>query len=105
MPVCTVDKKTKWFFSHSENYKETLLQGKLLYFIFSPNKANVFYSGCVVVEVRDYRQSQTTSSYDSNYVLLQPTYQVSHKNTQVVVVVVVVTAIIIIIIMHKESFI
>lgn len=43
-------------------------------------QANIFYSGCVIVEVRDYRHSPTGNSYDSNYVLLRPTYQV-HKNT------------------------
>ena len=43
-------------------------------------QANIFYSGCVIVEVRDYRHSPTGNSYDSNYVLLRPTYQV-HKIT------------------------
>ncbi|XP_055958940.1 transcription factor SPT20 homolog isoform X1 [Patella vulgata] len=35
---------------------------------------NVFYSGCVVIEVRDYRRS-TSGSHDSQYVLLRPTSQ------------------------------
>ncbi|GFN75635.1 transcription factor spt20 homolog [Plakobranchus ocellatus] len=35
---------------------------------------NVFYSGCVVVEVRDYRRS-TNGSHDTQYVLLRPSAQ------------------------------
>ncbi|XP_056012518.1 transcription factor SPT20 homolog isoform X2 [Ostrea edulis] len=35
---------------------------------------NVFYSGCVILEVRDYRRS-ITGSYDTQYVLLKPTPQ------------------------------
>ncbi|KAK3738279.1 hypothetical protein RRG08_039688 [Elysia crispata] len=35
---------------------------------------NVFYSGCVVVEVRDYRRS-ATGSHDTQYVLLRPSAQ------------------------------
>ncbi|KAL8573386.1 hypothetical protein ACOMHN_032401 [Nucella lapillus] len=34
----------------------------------------VFYSGCVIVEVRDYRRS-APGSYDSHYVLLRPSAQ------------------------------
>ena len=40
-------------------------------------QANVFYNGCVIVEVRDYRCSVNPSSYDTSYVLLRPTCQVS----------------------------
>ncbi|XP_048589429.1 transcription factor SPT20 homolog isoform X2 [Nematostella vectensis] len=39
------------------------------------SQANIFYSGCVIVEVRDYRQNLSSSSYDTKYVLLRPTYQ------------------------------
>ena len=39
-------------------------------------QVNVFYSGCVILEVRDYRRS-ITGSYDTQYVLLKPTSQVS----------------------------
>ncbi|XP_059178959.1 transcription factor SPT20 homolog isoform X2 [Physella acuta] len=35
---------------------------------------NVFYSGCVIVEVRDYRRS-ATGSHDTQYVLLRPSPQ------------------------------
>ncbi|GFS12113.1 transcription factor SPT20 homolog [Elysia marginata] len=35
---------------------------------------NVFYSGCVVVEIRDYRRS-ATGSHDTQYVLLRPSAQ------------------------------
>lgn len=43
--------------------------------LLEKSQANIFYSGCVIVEVRDYRHSPTGNSYDSNYVLLRPTYQ------------------------------
>ena len=39
-------------------------------------QANIFYSGCVIVEVRDYRHCPAGGTYESNYVLLRPTYQV-----------------------------
>ncbi|XP_064634340.1 transcription factor SPT20 homolog isoform X1 [Lineus longissimus] len=35
-------------------------------------QANLFYNGCVIVEVRDYRRS-TNGSFDSKHVLLKPT--------------------------------
>ncbi|XP_013072746.1 transcription factor SPT20 homolog isoform X1 [Biomphalaria glabrata] len=35
---------------------------------------NVFYSGCVIVEIRDYRRS-ATGSHDTQYVLLRPSPQ------------------------------
>lgn len=37
-------------------------------------QVNVFYNGCVIVEVRDYRRS-TSGGYDTQYVLLKPTQQ------------------------------
>ncbi|XP_078369298.1 uncharacterized protein LOC144653225 [Oculina patagonica] len=43
--------------------------------LLEKSQANIFYSGCVIVEVRDYRHSPTGNTYDSNYVLLRPTYQ------------------------------
>ena len=39
-------------------------------------QANLFYSGCVIAEVRDYRRS-VDNSYDTQYVLLRPTMHVS----------------------------
>ena len=39
---------------------------------------NVFYNGCVIVEMRDYRQSfQISNCCDTSYVLLKPTNQVN----------------------------
>ncbi|XP_074650481.1 uncharacterized protein LOC141905506 isoform X2 [Tubulanus polymorphus] len=37
-------------------------------------QANIFYSGCVIVEIRDYRRS-TNNLCDSRHVLLRPTTQ------------------------------
>ncbi|KAK3099204.1 hypothetical protein FSP39_000975 [Pinctada imbricata] len=37
-------------------------------------QVNVFYSGCVIVEVRDYRRS-TNGDFDAQHVLLKPTPQ------------------------------
>ena len=37
---------------------------------------NVFYSGCVIVELRDYRRT-TDGTFDSQHVLLRPTSHVS----------------------------
>lgn len=38
-------------------------------------QVNVFYNGCVILEVRDYRRS-TIGSFESQYVLLKPNAQV-----------------------------
>lgn len=38
-------------------------------------QVNVFYSGCVILEVRDYRRSGDLSRYETDYVLLRPTAQ------------------------------
>lgn len=42
-------------------------------------QVNIFHCGCVITEVRDYRQSGNTKmpSYQSRHVLLRPTMQVS----------------------------
>lgn len=37
----------------------------------------LFYSGCVIAEIRDYRQSFPISTCDTYHVLLKPTNQVS----------------------------
>ncbi|KAL3880036.1 hypothetical protein ACJMK2_032308 [Sinanodonta woodiana] len=42
--------------------------------ILEKAQVNVFYSGCVIVEVRDFRRS-TNGSFDTHYVLLKPTPQ------------------------------
>lgn len=41
-------------------------------------QVNIFHCGCVVVEVRDYRQSGNTKmpTYQSRHILLRPTMQV-----------------------------
>lgn len=45
--------------------------------LFQSRVPTVFYSGCVIVQVRDYRQSFPNSSCcDIYYVLLKPTNQV-----------------------------
>ncbi|XP_049622788.1 transcription factor SPT20 homolog [Suncus etruscus] len=37
---------------------------------------NIFYSGCIIAEIRDYRQSSNTPpGYQSRHILLQPTMQ------------------------------
>lgn len=43
-----------------------------------PNHSFLFYSGCVIAEIRDYRQSYPADC-DTHYVLLRPTLQVSDK--------------------------
>ncbi|XP_031550937.1 transcription factor SPT20 homolog isoform X2 [Actinia tenebrosa] len=43
--------------------------------LLEKSQVNVFYSGCVIVEVRDYRQTLSESNYESSYVLLKPTFQ------------------------------
>lgn len=63
-----------------------LLDSHLESVSFSRIKVNVFYSGCVIAEVRDYRRS-LTDTYDTHYVLLQPTAQVrcsSHSGWRMV---------------------
>lgn len=42
-----------------------------------PNHSFLFYSGCIIAEVRDYRQSYPAKC-DIHHVLLRPTLQVSN---------------------------
>lgn len=51
---------------------------------FPVHQVNIFHCGCVVVEVRDYRQSGNSKmpTYQSRHILLRPTMQVSHRSTQ-----------------------
>jgi hypothetical protein len=42
-------------------------------------QANLFYNGCVIVEVRDYRRT-TNGSFDSKHVLLKPTPEVCEQD-------------------------
>lgn len=42
--------------------------------ILEKAQVNVFHSGCVIVEVRDYRRS-SNGTYDSEYIMLKPTMQ------------------------------
>jgi len=37
---------------------------------------NVFYSGCIITEIRDYRIAASPSAFDTKYVLLRPSPQV-----------------------------
>ena len=43
--------------------------------LLEKSQANLFYSGCVIVELRDHRRT-TNNSYDTRYVMLRPTPQV-----------------------------
>lgn len=43
-----------------------------------PNHSFLFYSGCVIAEIRDYRQAYPAKC-DIRHVLLRPTLQVSEK--------------------------
>lgn len=45
------------------------------------SQVNIFHCGCVIVEVRDYRQSGNTKmpTYQSKHILLRPTMQVSQQ--------------------------
>lgn len=45
---------------------------------FSFNQVNIFHCGCVIAEIRDYRQSGNMKSptYQSKHILLRPTMQV-----------------------------
>ena len=36
----------------------------------------MFYSGCVIAEIRDYRIAACLNNYETRFVLLQPTQQV-----------------------------
>lgn len=49
------------------------------WFVYTVYQVNIFHCGCVVVEVRDYRQSGNTKmpTYQSRHILLRPTMQVS----------------------------
>jgi len=38
----------------------------------------MFYSGCVVAEIRDYRIAASLNNFETRYVLLQPTQQVKN---------------------------
>lgn len=47
------------------------------------NQVNIFHCGCVIAEIRDYRQSGNMKSptYQSKHILLRPTMQVrSHSS-------------------------
>lgn len=53
----------------------------LLHCVF---QVNIFHCGCVIVEVRDYRQSGNTKmpTYQSRHILLRPTMQVTPTDTR-----------------------
>ena len=52
------------------------LNSLVLIFMF---QANLFYSGCIIVELRDFRRS-ASSDFDMRYVLLRPTPHVSQSS-------------------------
>ena len=43
--------------------------------VISSFKVDLFYDGCVIVELRDYRRS-SKKNFDTTYILLKPTSQV-----------------------------
>lgn len=43
--------------------------------LLDESNIEIYHSGCVIAEIRDYRRT-LDSSYDTRYVLLQPTSQV-----------------------------
>jgi hypothetical protein len=45
--------------------------------LLEASNPELFYSGCIVAEVRDYRQAFQHYNCDTHYVLLRPTTQVS----------------------------
>ena len=45
-------------------------------------QTNVFYSGCVICELRDYRRS-SIATYSTDYILLKPTQQVRRCLTSI----------------------
>lgn len=49
---------------------------------FSFNQVNIFHCGCVIAEIRDYRQSGNMKSptYQSKHILLRPTMQVKRSS-------------------------
>lgn len=42
-----------------------------------PNNSHLFYDGCIIAEVRDYRKSFPHNKADVHHVLLKPTTQVT----------------------------
>jgi hypothetical protein len=45
--------------------------------LLEASNPELFYSGCVIAEVRDYRQAPQHHIYDTHHVLLRPTTQVN----------------------------
>uniref|UniRef100_T1JCG4 Dolichyl-phosphate beta-glucosyltransferase n=1 Tax=Strigamia maritima TaxID=126957 RepID=T1JCG4_STRMM len=39
------------------------------------SQVHIFYSGCVIAEIRDFRRSNSSATYDCHHVLLKPTLQ------------------------------
>lgn len=44
--------------------------------IFETHYSHLFYSGCIIAEIRDYRQAYPLSNCDIHHVLLRPTLKV-----------------------------
>ncbi|XP_076811163.1 uncharacterized protein LOC143454932 isoform X1 [Clavelina lepadiformis] len=47
----------------------------LLIQILCESEVNMFYSGCIIAEIRDYRIATTSSNFETRFVLLKPTQQ------------------------------
>lgn len=45
--------------------------------VLEPQYSFLFYSGCIIAEVRDYRQAYPHFKCDTHHVLLKPTLQVN----------------------------
>lgn len=61
--------KANLFLSDNEKLPPMLLD------LLDESNIEIYHSGCVIAEIRDYRRT-LDSSYDTRYVLLQPTSQV-----------------------------
>ena len=62
---------TLWVFLLSSQLPPVLVD------LLEKSQSNIFYNGCVITEVRDYRQSGNGHNYTTRYVLLRPTAQVN----------------------------
>jgi len=69
---------------HLDALLSYLDNGELPYILvdlLEESNPDLFYSGCVIAEVRDFRQSNSHSSYNTHHILLQPTNQVRRNGT------------------------
>ncbi|XP_078602465.1 uncharacterized protein LOC144876733 isoform X15 [Branchiostoma floridae x Branchiostoma japonicum] len=57
------------------DYLDTEELPPILVDLLERSQANVFYNGCVIAEVRDFRRTANSKTYESHHVLLRPTAQ------------------------------